>query len=378
MNVMIVVTHLLGTGHLARALNLARAFQDAGHAVTVVSGGMPVPLLDRGDVPLVQLAPLRSDGVNFSRLLDADGTPADPALLNARKAQILDEFEQLCPDVLITELFPFGRRILRPEFSALLEAADARADRPLICASVRDILAPPSSPEKAEKTHNIVDRFYNAVLVHADPQVMKLDASWPVSDGLRTKLHYTGFIAPTAAARHSEQVGKDEIIVSAGGGDVGAHIFLAALRAALSGGRVWRLLIGGAQADQRIAQWRADAPANVIIEAARPDFRSLLPHAAASVSMCGYNTAIDVLQAGCKTVFIPFDAGAEVEQTIRANALAQLPGIEVLASGDLTPDSLLNALSRLAPLPERAGVRTGFDGAAETVRHVAMMRAQTA
>ncbi len=94
--------------------------------------------------------------------------------------------------------------------------------------------------------------------------------------------------------------------------------------------------------------------------------------------MCGYNTAIDVLQAGCKTVFIPFDAGAEVEQTIRANALAQLPGIEVLASADLTPDSLLDTLSRLAPLPDRTGVRTGFDGAAETVRRVAMMRAQTA
>ena len=36
MKVMIAVTHLLGTGHLARALVLARAFMASGHATTLV------------------------------------------------------------------------------------------------------------------------------------------------------------------------------------------------------------------------------------------------------------------------------------------------------------------------------------------------------
>ena len=39
--VLIVVTHLLGAGHLTRASALARAFMRAGHEVTVVTGGMP-------------------------------------------------------------------------------------------------------------------------------------------------------------------------------------------------------------------------------------------------------------------------------------------------------------------------------------------------
>ncbi|HBR43215.1 MAG TPA: glycosyltransferase, partial [Sulfitobacter sp.] len=43
MKVSIVVTHLLGTGHLARALTLGRAYGAAGHDVQVVSGGMPAP-----------------------------------------------------------------------------------------------------------------------------------------------------------------------------------------------------------------------------------------------------------------------------------------------------------------------------------------------
>ena len=79
MKVMIVVTHLLGTGHLARALTLARAYQKANHSVTVASGGMPAPQLDRGDVPILQLPPLRSDGVNFTQLLNKAGEPVSNA-----------------------------------------------------------------------------------------------------------------------------------------------------------------------------------------------------------------------------------------------------------------------------------------------------------
>ena len=47
MKVMIVVTHLLGTGHLSRALTLGRAFVQDGHDTFVISGGMPAPQLDQ-------------------------------------------------------------------------------------------------------------------------------------------------------------------------------------------------------------------------------------------------------------------------------------------------------------------------------------------
>ena len=86
MRVVIVVTHLLGTGHLARALTLGRAFVTAGDDVTVISGGAPVPHFDAQGMTFVQLPPLRSDGVDFSNLLNADGTPADAAYLAARQA----------------------------------------------------------------------------------------------------------------------------------------------------------------------------------------------------------------------------------------------------------------------------------------------------
>ena len=60
MKVMIVVTHLLGTGHLTRALTLARAFAAAGDQVVLLSGGVPVGHLDFDGIALVQLPPLKS------------------------------------------------------------------------------------------------------------------------------------------------------------------------------------------------------------------------------------------------------------------------------------------------------------------------------
>lgn len=364
MRVMIVVTHLLGTGHLARALTLGRAFAGAGHDVAVVSGGTPVPHFDQSGLTLVQLPPLRSDGTDFTTLLDADGTVATAAYRAGRTDALLQAFAAHHPDVLITELFPFGRRNLRDEFQALL--ATAKGSGALVLSSIRDILAPPSKPSKIAFAEDMVQRVYHAILVHADPAIVSLDHSWPVSETLAQRLHYTGFVAPPAPAAH-QGIG-DAIVVSAGGGAVGNAIFDAALAAAARRPDMpWHILIGGDA--QRRDTYTAKATDNVAVEAPRSDFRDLLGRAAASVSMCGYNTALDLLQTGTPAVLVPFDDGTEVEQGLRAKALARQSGIASIRTTDLTPEALLTALDRVIGT-HRAPRRNGMDGAERSVRIV--------
>lgn len=376
MKVMIVVTHLLGSGHLSRALVLARAFEAEGHAVVLASGGLPAPQLDTAGLHIVQLTPVRSDGVNFTNLLDQSGAPAREALFDDRKRQLVACYREMTPDVLITELFPFGRRVLAPEFKALLKAAKTPDRPPLILASVRDILAPPSKPAKAAATEALISQFYDGVLVHADPDLTPLDLSWPVSPALTPALHYTGYVAPPVAVPDPQAPGQGEVIVSAGGGDVGLPLFHAALAAAASdGARHWRLLVGGSSAAQTVADLRARAAVNATIEPARRDFRQMLHHAAASVSFCGYNTALDVLQAGTPAVFVPFDDGGELEQRTRASALSRLDGIAVLAATEVTAARVLTAVEHVCRSPRRAVARHGFDGAAQTVRIVSSLLA---
>ncbi len=369
MKVMIVVTHLLGTGHLSRALTLGRAFVEQGHDTFVISGGMPAPQLDTDGLTLFGLPPLRSDGTNFTRLLDQSGQAANAEYMQARSKALIQAVTQFQPDVLITELFPFGRRSLSDEFLAALNAARQLPRPPVILASVRDILAPPSKPAKAVRADEIIAQNYDGVLVHSDPSVTPLNISWPVSDALATKLLYTGFVAPTPAKPHPDGDGAGEVLVSAGGGSVGQPIFHAAIEAARKmTNRRWRLLVGGQNAKARIAELSeqaSDAP--VVVEPVRPDFRQMLPLAAASVSMCGYNTAMDLLQSGTSSVLVPFDDGNEVEQTLRATSLQQQPAFAVLRSADLTGESLFQAVNIVITGEPRAQMTRGFDGARRTV-----------
>ncbi|WP_424984905.1 glycosyltransferase family protein [Microbulbifer sp. S227A] len=367
MKVLIAVTHLLGTGHLRRALVLADAFAAAGHRVVLASGGMPLDVNVSKGVQLLQLPPLRSDGVNFSRLLDETGAAAGETRIAARAALLRQAVAELGPDVLITELFPFGRRVLSAEFTALLQAAATLRPRPVVLSSVRDILAPPSKPSKAARAEDLIASHYDAFLVHSDPEGTPLEQSWPLTDAMRSKLRYTGYVTQPPPGPHPDGAGTGEILVSAGGGDVGDSIFETALAAARQMPETrWRLLVAGPA--QRLASLRARASGGqVIVEPVRPDFRGLLANAATSVSMCGYNTAMDVLQTRIPAVFVPFDAGNEVEQSLRADSLSHLSGIATLRERDLTADRLCAAIRDVAQAPRRAAGGLQFDGAARSV-----------
>ena len=368
MRVMILVTHLLGTGHLARARVLARAFVAAGDEVLLMSGGMPAPHLSDPSIPMLQLPALRSDGTDFARLLTQTGAPAGEHVFMDRRTQVQDAVTGFAPDVLITELFPFGRRSLRDEFIAALSAARNLPRQPRIYASVRDILAPPSKPRKATFADEMLQTFYDGVLVHADPSVVTLDASWPVSDVIAERITYTGFVAPDLPPQDGSTDGAAEILISAGGGSVGDTLFEAALEVAQNDTRTWRVLVGGHDAEARCRALQAKAPPNAIVEPARPDFRILLQRCAASISFAGYNTAMDVLQSGIPAVMVAFDDGAEVEQTLRAAALATLPQIETLPLKTVTTATLQDALHKVLSDDQRRTTAYDMTGAETTQR----------
>jgi predicted glycosyltransferase len=367
----ILVTHLLGTGHLSRALTLAAACRAGGFEARVISGGMPATHLDISGLDLVQLPPVRSDGVNFTRLLDSAGDPVTTRLMSERSRSILGAFEEFPPEVLITELFPFGRRILHEEFETALGAAKRMARPPLVLSSIRDILAPPSRPEKAEQTEARLARFYDGVLVHSDPDVIALAASWPVTAKLATMLHYTGFIAAASApGKDIDENGAGEILVTAGGGPVGRKLFETAVLAARIGGtRRWRLLVGGGDAAGICARLNdAAGHAPVMAEPARRDYRDMLSRCAAAVGQCGYNTALDWLQAGVPGVFVPFAQGGEVEQSLRAQSLGERYGYGLIAEEDLTPENLAEAAATAIGRGRIVAGTVKLDGGAGSAR----------
>ena len=364
MRVLIAVTHLLGAGHLTRAAAIARALAAAGHDVTLVSGGAPARLVRLDGVRLVPLSPLHVDGTRFQRLLDADGAEAGPATLDARRRRLLDTLDETAPDVVVTELFPFGRRALAAEFLALVETARLRRPRPVILASIRDILVAPSKPGRIADAHERIARLYDGVLVHGDPALVPLAASWPVDAALRATLHNTGYVDEGGTAVAGPRAG---ILVSAGSSAAGLDLLRAAAGAArLAPDLGWRILAGHGVPQSALADIGAGLRDGVM-ERARPDYRALLAGAALSVSACGYNTAVDLLRTGTRAVLVPFEAGHETEQRLRADRLAMRGLARVLPEAELAAKSLLESVLAALAGPEPAPHGIDLDGAARSV-----------
>lgn len=372
MRVLIAVTHLLGVGHLARAAALGRAFVAAGHQVTLISGGRPAPNVRTEGMTLVQLPPIHIQGTDFKTLFEQDGVVVSAATMAARTAVLVEALQRTAPDAVIVELFPFGRRQLNAEFVELLEKAGKLDRPPAVFCSIRDILNPTSDKKKIDRTVSQLGAYFDGVLVHADPAILPLDASWPVDPSLARRLHYTGYVRDGGASPASTQnATRAGILVSGGGSAASLPLMQAALAAAaLDGHRPWRLLVGHGVAEQAFRDLQDAAPANAVVERVRRDFLMLLASAACSVSLFGYNTALDLAEAGTPAVVVPFDGGNEVEQSIRAARFAAMALVELVAAADLTPVSLLAAVSRAISKPVGRQQALAMDGAARSVEIV--------
>ena len=364
---MIWVQHLMGIGHQRRAAAIARALAGRGTDVVLVNGGAGEAGVEPGDrLRVVALPAARAADASYRALVDARGREVDDAWRATRRDMLLAAFTEHAPHVLVTETYPFGRRLLRFELEPLVEHARAAGCR--IVSSIRDVLQPPSKPSRARAAADRVLSRYDAVLVHGDPAFVDLDASFPETERIRERLRYTGYVGAGPGPAAPPGVGDGEIVVSAGGGVVAHRLLDTALESARRDPRPrWRILVGPNAGAGALAGWRRYAPANAIVEPNRGDFRSVLSRARVSVSQAGYNTVTDLLAAGVPAVLVPFSGEGEREQSIRARVLADAGLARVLDEPALSPETLLDAV-RQAPAPPARSRRVHVDGAGTSAR----------
>lgn len=359
------VQHLLGIGHLVRASRIAQALHDTGMDVTLVTGGNKIDGFPAAPIRHVQLPPVFAASAGFSGLADENGQKVDEAFKAMRAARLLDEFHKAAPHAVLIEAFPFGRRQMHFELLPLMEAIEASDPRPLVFSSVRDILQENRKPGRDEETVTLAKRHFDGVLVHGDESFVKLEETFPLAREISDRVYYTGIVAPDAPPEVEDRF---DVVVSAGGGAVGASVLSASIEACriLADDRTWLLIAGPNMPASDFEQLQRDAPETVTIVRFRRDFSSLLMNAGVSVSQAGYNTVGDLLRARCGCVLLPFSSGGETEQTVRAEKLQALGFAEVVAEDDLTGKSLADAITRAGLKKDRQGLSLSLDGARQT------------
>ncbi len=368
--VLFYVQHLLGIGHLARASRIAAALVESGFSVTLVTGGAPVSGFPGRGVEHVQLPAVVASKSGFSSLADIEGNPVDADFEQRRAALLLETFAKVEPHVVIIEAFPFGRRQMRFELLPLLTAIEHAVPRPLLFSSVRDILQENRKPGRDCETADLVARYFDGVLVHGDPHFVRLEETFPLIGEFAEKIHYTGLVAAAEAPPSEDRFG---VVISAGGGAVGAALIEAALdaRDILNDREKWCVITGPnlSQADyDRIA---GRVSGGVSLFRFRPDFPSLLPQAGLSISQAGYNTVCDLLQARCRSLLVPFAAGGETEQSVRAEKLAALGLAKVVTEDSLSGMVMAEAITAVRALTLPSELPVSLDGAVGTARVIA-------
>ena len=365
------VQHLLGIGHLMRAGTLSRALEANGIEVTLVSGGTPVPGFEGGATHFVQLPPTRATDRYFKVLVDENDRQIDDAWKQRRCELLLDVYRRTAPDIVLIEMYPFGRRQMRFEIEPLLtEARQAKTGErgaPLIASSVRDILVEPDKPERVDEMVQRAHDHFDLILIHGDADFIAFDETFPRLRDIAELVRYTGYVADPPPPRGGPgSPGHGEVIVSTGGGAVSEDMLAAAVgaRALTSLAEApWRVLIGHNYPEAEFQACRDAAPDGVIVERARTDFPQLLANCRLSISQGGYNTVMEVLATGARAVCLPYAGGLESEQTLRCGLLAERGVIEMINKDEVSAGAVAAAVERALQAPDRDHAVVNMDGA---------------
>jgi len=363
--VLFYVQHLLGIGHIARASRVANAMQRDGFDVTLVTGGLPVPGFPADGLKHVALPPIAVGDSGFSGLVDINGKAVDDSFKQLRTTLLLNTFEEVKPDIVIIEAFPFGRRQVRFELLPLLQAIEQSRPRPLLMTSLRDILQERNKPGRDEETIELVKKHFDTILVHGDPNFVKLEDTFPLAHEISARVVYTGLVAPEPPPEPTEQY---DVVVSAGGGAVGAELIRSALEASniVDDVSSWCLITGPNMPQADFDAISAQASDKVSVFRFRKDFPSLLSAAKLSVSQAGYNTVCDILRAKCRSLLIPFAVGGETEQGARAERLAKLQLAHVLQEDQISGPAMADAIRQALTLPSPDSQNLDLNGAQGT------------
>ena len=163
------VQHLLGIGHFGVRRRLRGRWWRRGPSVDLVLGGAPVSGIAPAGARVVQLPPAIASDAQFTNLLDDHGDKVDERWKDRRKQTLLAALDESKPDIVLLEMYPFGRRQFRFELLPLLDRVAAMLPKPLVAVSVRDILVDKGRMDRAREAVDIVKQHVDHVMVHGDP-----------------------------------------------------------------------------------------------------------------------------------------------------------------------------------------------------------------
>ncbi len=384
-----IFTHdTFGLGHVRRCLHIARALSErAPKASILLITGTPA-------LRIFEELPANADYLKIPTIAKTGTERFQPPHLplplvetTALRSRLIREaLIGFGPDVLLVDNFPLGSR---GELLAALQELRRWPTRTVL--GLRDILDAPDVVQgdwTRQRIYEVLDRYYDRILVYGMREILDLEEAYALSTPTAAKLRYCGYVtAPAAPADNGADLGLNgRFLLASGGGGGDAYPLLSAFLRALPlipatpAAVVTGPLMSATQRGQlrELLNGRTDVQFRDYV----PNLRRYMGAADLVVSMCGYNTAAEIMATGARALVVPRTwrygehqkgtaAGVEWEQAMRAKALARLGRVTLLEPETLSPERLAECIGETLSGPtQRSEVRFDTDGLDRVTDHL--------
>ncbi|NTV29696.1 MAG: hypothetical protein HGA80_06425 [Candidatus Omnitrophica bacterium] len=316
-----------------------------------------------------------------------------------RSRFILETASRIRPDIFLTEFFPLGRLEYLSELLPVIRLLKKQGTR--IFASIGyPYLVDLPGRHRAHLASLVpaIIKLYDRILIHTPPglentylhDALKSGQLRRVYDNffsrIAHKTTYTGYVVPHAAQPSpairklmDTAAGTFTIVVSRGGGAVCPQIITRSILAQKILGNCYRFIIAAGPATTPaekalfLSCLKKTGSKNVFLFDYLPELAYCLQHCSASVSMSGYNTAVQLLSFGTPSIIIPYASATSHEapndQLARAALLKDHLDSTVLGYDTLSPQILAHSIQEKCERPRPARPRKSwFTGKRATSR----------
>lgn len=366
MRVAFYCQNVLGLGHITRSRSILRELCKT-HEVLFLQGGQDSGLdFSFPNLRLFPLPPIMMKETDGSLYVPKEETNLETQW--ERRLNQIEALENETFDALIIELYPFGRRQFRNEIQTLMKVCRGKNSKLKVFCSLRDIMIQKlSEPTRADQIEKALDEF-DGVFVHSDPNLISLERTWPRAISIQKKLHYTGFVSEGSNNKkaHENNQRSNEILITAGGGNVGQDFYRAILETSQYFSQYSFTFVFGPYVEEKFRrdfEDKASTLKNVKTSSLIPNFEDHLRGCQLSISLAGYNTVMNILNTGTPALLFPYDANWE--QKIRLEIFESAGKLITLKS--LDPQNVKEQVRAALHFQPKKGP-VNLDGAKNTVQ----------
>lgn len=366
--VVIHCQYVYGIGHFVRSIELARGLSNK-FDVFILNGGEIIPGFKVPEfVKIIQLPGIYKEE-NSATLTPVDESLSIDECFLKRNKVIQEVVNEIIPDIIISEHFPFGL-LFENEVISLIKMAKQLNPRLRTISSVRDLIESTNGSKRDDYVCKLLNEWYDLILVHGDERIAPLSNSFPKIDQIHIPILHTGYIVRTIPKSEKQQQ-IPSILVSVGGGRLGSELLNEIIDCHLSLREKIRhkliLFSGAFERDFNILQDKANAVKSddIEIQVFNSDrYLNCLSEASLVISLGGYNSIIESISAKKPMLIYQREfLGSNEEQRLRIKFFESTSLIKVIYPKDLIKDRLIDLILNQLKLENIPTVEINTKGA---------------